>query len=44
MTEGVPEQQIEQSEICTFCGDSGLPSYRKEGKLSGRFSAYIVLR
>lgn len=42
--EGVPEQNIVDSKICTYCNNNIIHSYRKEGKNAGRNTAIICLR
>jgi polyphenol oxidase len=40
---GVPEDNITLSPLCTVCGTTSLFSYRKDGKETGRFSAFFCL-
>jgi len=38
---GVPDEAIEFVGPCTFCGDSGFASYRRDGANAGRQSSWI---
>ncbi|MBN2628549.1 MAG: peptidoglycan editing factor PgeF [Spirochaetales bacterium] len=40
---GVSEENITLSPLCTVCGTTPLFSYRKDGKETGRFSAFFYL-
>ncbi len=40
---GVPQQNIEISEHCTFCDEELFYSYRRQGKAAGRMAAFISL-
>lgn len=42
--EGVPEQNIVDSKICTYCNSNIMHSFRKEGKNAGRNTAVISLK
>lgn len=42
--EGVLEQNIIDSNICTFCNESIMHSYRKEGSKAGRSTAIMCLK
>lgn len=42
--EGILEQNIIDSKVCTCCNSSIIHSYRKEGKKSGRNTALICLK
>lgn len=42
--EGVPEHNIIDSKICTYCNSNIIHSYRKEGKNAGRNTAVICLK
>ena len=42
--EGIPEKNIIDSKICTFCNSNIIHSYRKEGKKAGRNTAIISLK
>ena len=37
----VPDEAIEFVGPCTFCGDSGFASYRRDGANAGRQSSWI---
>lgn len=41
---GVPEDQVEVADVCTFCGVQQFHSYRREGKQAGRMTAAIGVR
>jgi len=41
LAEGLREDHIALSPLCTSCGDFPLFSYRKDGKETGRFSAFL---
>ena len=41
---GIVEDNIYSSEVCTSCNSDHFFSYRKEKKVTGRFSAFIGLR
>ncbi len=42
--EGIPEENIIDSKVCTYCNSNIIHSYRKEGKQSGRNAALICLK
>jgi len=42
--EGIPEENIIDSKVCTYCNSDIIHSYRKEGKEAGRNTALICLR
>ncbi len=42
--EGVLEENIVDSDICTFCNSNVTHSFRKEGKEAGRSTALICLK
>ena len=42
--EGVPEENIIDSKVCTFANSDIIHSYRKEGEKSGRNAALICLK
>lgn len=42
--EGVLEQNIIDSKVCTFCNSNVMHSYRKEGEEAGRSTALICLK
>jgi len=42
--EGIPEENIIDSKICTYCNSNIMHSYRKEGEKSGRNTALICLK
>lgn len=41
---GVPHQNIEASDVCTFCDAERFFSYRREKEKAGRMTSYIMLR
>jgi len=42
--EGIPQDNIIDSKVCTYCNSNIMHSYRKEGKNSGRNTALICLQ
>lgn len=42
--EGILEENIVDSKVCTFCDSNIMHSYRKEGKEAGRSTALICLK
>lgn len=42
--EGIPEENIIDSKVCTYCNSNLIHSYRKEGEKSGRNTALICLK
>ena len=42
--EGILEENIIDSKICTYCNSNIIHSYRKEGKQAGRNTALICLK
>ncbi|MBI1821075.1 MAG: peptidoglycan editing factor PgeF [Nitrospirae bacterium] len=44
MEEGVLENNIETSDVCTFCSARRLPSYRRDGARAGRIISGIRLK
>lgn len=42
--EGILEENIVDSKVCTFCDSNIIHSYRKEGKEAGRNTALICLK
>ena len=42
--EGIPEENIIDSKVCTYCNSNIIHSYRKEGEKSGRNTALICLK
>ena len=42
--EGIIEENIIDSKVCTYCNSNIMHSYRKEGKKSGRNAALICLK
>lgn len=42
--EGILEENIIDSKICTFCNSNIMHSYRKEGNKAGRSTAIICLK
>ena len=43
LREGIPQENIEISDACTFCEEELFYSYRRQGKAAGRMAAFIVL-
>ncbi len=39
---GIPEENIEVSEHCTYCDEELFYSYRRQGQAAGRMAAFIV--
>lgn len=42
--QGIPEKNIIDSKVCTYCNSNIMHSYRKEGEQSGRNTALICLK
>lgn len=42
--EGIPEENIIDSNVCTYCNSNIIHSHRKEGKEAGRNTALICLK
>jgi YfiH family protein len=44
MQAGIPEDNIDIAELCTYCHHDIFYSYRHQGEISGRFAAGIMLK